>query len=196
MRILLLTQWFDPEPFFKGLPFVKALIARGHDVEVLTGFPNYPGGTVYDGYRIRPLRRERIDGISVLRVPLYPSHDTSSVGRILNYTSFALSAATIGAACVKRPETRGSARHRHFMHFERHELARHRLCCGAHRARMADGDHWRAASGGSSGVNAATRIGRRGGVCVRAVCGSNRYASHVRSSHALCPGDHQRAPLE
>ena len=32
MRILFLTQWFQPEPFFKGMPFVKALQNRGHDV--------------------------------------------------------------------------------------------------------------------------------------------------------------------
>jgi len=50
MRILLLTQWFQPEPMFKGLPFAKALTERGHTVEVLTGFPNYPGGQVYPGW--------------------------------------------------------------------------------------------------------------------------------------------------
>jgi len=49
MRILLLTQWFQPEPGFKGLPFAKALRERGHQVEVLTGFPNYPGGRIYPG---------------------------------------------------------------------------------------------------------------------------------------------------
>jgi len=43
MRILLLTQWFEPEPTFKGLLFARELAARGHEVEVLTGFPNYPG---------------------------------------------------------------------------------------------------------------------------------------------------------
>ena len=58
MRILFLTQWFQPEPFFKGLPFVKALKARGHEVEVLTGFPNYPGGELYSGYNIRPWKFE------------------------------------------------------------------------------------------------------------------------------------------
>jgi len=42
MRILFLTQWFQPESFFKGLPFAKALKDKGHEVEVLTGFPNYP----------------------------------------------------------------------------------------------------------------------------------------------------------
>ena len=101
MRILMLTQWFNPEPAFKGLSFAKELIKLGHDVEVLTGFPNYPGGKVYDGYRIRYMQREILEGISVVRVPLYPSHDTSSIGRILNYGSFAFSAGTIGSLLTK-----------------------------------------------------------------------------------------------
>ena len=46
-KILLITQWFDPEPTFKGLLFAKELVAHGFDVEVITGFPNYPGGKVY-----------------------------------------------------------------------------------------------------------------------------------------------------
>lgn len=79
MRILILTQWFDPEPTFKGLLFARELAARGHEVEVLTGFPNYPDGKVYPGYRIRPWVREKIDGINVLRVALYPSHNKSGL---------------------------------------------------------------------------------------------------------------------
>jgi len=101
MRILFLTQWFDPEPMFKGLAFAKALRERGHEVQILTGFPNYPGGKVFPGYRIRPFLREVMEGIPVVRVPLYPSHDTSAIRRIANYATFALSAATIGAAAVK-----------------------------------------------------------------------------------------------
>ena len=73
MRILFLTQWFDPEPMFKGLGFAKALRERGHDVEILTGFPNYPEGNVYPGYRIRTLQREVMGGIPVIRVPLTPA---------------------------------------------------------------------------------------------------------------------------
>ena len=104
MRILFLTQWFQPEPFFKGLPFAKALRDRGHDVEVLTGFPNYPGGKLYKGYRIRPYRRETIDGISIHRIPLYPSHDKSASGRILNYLSFALSSFLLGPWLITKPD--------------------------------------------------------------------------------------------
>lgn len=104
MRILFLTQWFQPEPCFKGLPFAKALQGLGHEVEVLTGFPNYPGGKVYPGYRIRLWQCEMMDGIRVYRVPLYPSHDKSALRRILNYVSFGLSSAAIGPFLVRKPD--------------------------------------------------------------------------------------------
>lgn len=90
-KILLLTQWFEPEPTFKGLTFAKELKRQGFEVEVVTGFPNYPGGKIYSGYKIKWFQKEVIDGIPINRVPLYPSHDRSAVRRILNYVSFALS---------------------------------------------------------------------------------------------------------
>ncbi|HDS1201814.1 TPA: glycosyltransferase family 4 protein [Shewanella algae] len=96
MKILLLTQWFEPEPTFKGLLFAQALRDEGHEVEVLTGFPNYPGGKVYDGYKIMPYTKEVMDGIVVHRAPLYPSHDSSALKRVFNYISFAVSSFVIG----------------------------------------------------------------------------------------------------
>lgn len=92
-RMILLTQWFDPEPTFKGLLFARALVARGFDVEVVTAFPNYPGGKVYDGYSIRPIQREERDGVKITRLAIYPSHDQKALHRIANYVSFFLSAA-------------------------------------------------------------------------------------------------------
>lgn len=44
VRVLLMTQWFDPEPTFKGIVFARELVRQGFEVEVITGFPNYPGG--------------------------------------------------------------------------------------------------------------------------------------------------------
>ncbi len=93
-KILILTQWFEPEPTFKGLTFAKELRRQGFDVEVVTGFPNYPGGQVYPGYRIRLFQREIMDGIIVNRLPLYPSHDRSAIRRIMNYISFSFSSFT------------------------------------------------------------------------------------------------------
>ena len=105
MRILFITHYFQPEPnFFLGLPFAKELARRGHEVEVLTGFPNYPGGKIYNGYRVQLLQRETLEGIPVNRVPLYPSHDNSAVKRIMCYASLAVSASTIGATVVKQAD--------------------------------------------------------------------------------------------
>jgi len=104
MRILFLTQWFQPEPFFKGLPFVKALQEKGHKVNVLTGFPNYPGGKVYSGYHVRLYQREALDGIIVHRIMLYPSHNRSAFHRIINYLSFSLSSFLLSPWLVKKPD--------------------------------------------------------------------------------------------
>jgi putative colanic acid biosynthesis glycosyltransferase WcaI len=93
MRIAYLTQWFEPEPnIVKGVRFTQALAEAGHEVTVVTGFPNYPTGRLYPGYRMRPVHHETIDGVRVVRLPLYASHDSSSVRRALNYMSFFVSA--------------------------------------------------------------------------------------------------------
>ena len=81
--MLLLTQWFDPEPTFKGLVFARELVRQGFDVEVVTGFPNYPGGKVYAGYKIKLIQRECIDGVQITRLPLYPNHDQSAIKRVM-----------------------------------------------------------------------------------------------------------------
>jgi colanic acid biosynthesis glycosyl transferase WcaI len=99
MRILFLTQWFDPEPgAIRGLPLARWLRGRGHHVEVITGYPNYPGGKLYPGYHLRWRQKEMREGISILRVPLYPEHSDSSLGRIANYLSFMIAASAVGTA--------------------------------------------------------------------------------------------------
>lgn len=91
VRVLLMTQWFDPEPTFKGIVFARELVRQGFEVEVITGFPNYPGGKLYPGYKMKLCQKEQIDGVSITRVPLYPSHDKGKIGRILNYVTFSIS---------------------------------------------------------------------------------------------------------
>lgn len=103
MRILYATQWFDPEPILKGSGFASLMAAAGHEVRVVTGFPNYPGGRLYPGYRLASLRRDTIGGVAVDRVPLIPSHSRSAIGRAINYLSFALSWAVYGLV-MRRPD--------------------------------------------------------------------------------------------
>jgi colanic acid biosynthesis glycosyl transferase WcaI len=104
MRVLIISQLFDPEPDLKGLPMARQLQDRGHEVEVLTGFPNYPGGSLYPGYSLRPWTRGMVDGIPVRRLMLYPSHDRNGSRRALSYLSFGVSAALLGPWLTRRPD--------------------------------------------------------------------------------------------
>jgi glycosyltransferase involved in cell wall biosynthesis len=104
LKILILSQWCYPEPDLKALTFAKALQQRGHTVQILTGFPNYPGGKVYEGYKISLFKREKIDGIEILRCALYPNHDRSAFKRILNYLSFAFFAGFAGIFKVSKAD--------------------------------------------------------------------------------------------
>ncbi len=105
MRILFISHYFQPEPnFFFGLPFAKALRDAGHEVQVLTGFPNYPGGKIYENYKIKLIQREIMDGIEVIRVPLYPSHNRSSLKRILSYISLSSTQSLIGPFAVNKAD--------------------------------------------------------------------------------------------
>lgn len=96
MRILLLTQWYSPEPNVRIESLARGLLERGHQVTVITGFPNYPYGNIYPGYRQRLWRREFQAGVEIIRLPLYPDHSLSAVRRTLTYLSFAFSAFLLG----------------------------------------------------------------------------------------------------
>jgi colanic acid biosynthesis glycosyl transferase WcaI len=96
MKVLLLTQWYPPEPQKIVSDLAESLHEAGHEVTVLTGFPNFPSGNVYPGYRQSIYQREAYNGVPVVRVPLYPDHSRSALKRALNIASFAGSAALLG----------------------------------------------------------------------------------------------------
>lgn len=104
MRILLLSQYFAPEPAAKFTDLARALGAGGHEVQILTGFPCYPLGQTYEGYRQTFFSTETIDGNLVTRVAQYPDHSKSVFKRACYYISFAISAATVGLARTKRAD--------------------------------------------------------------------------------------------
>lgn len=104
LRIFFLTQWFDPEPTVKGLTFARELTKKGYEVEVITGFPNYPSGKIYPGYKIKIYEKQYLDGIHITRLPLYPSHGDSKVGRAFNYMSFSISALIYGLFIARRAD--------------------------------------------------------------------------------------------
>jgi glycosyltransferase involved in cell wall biosynthesis len=96
MKVMILAQYYPPEPIPKPHELARGLTERGHEVVVITGFPNYPSGKLYPGTRLQPWKWERLDGIRILRLPLYPDHSPSAVRRTLNFGSFAVTASLLG----------------------------------------------------------------------------------------------------
>lgn len=86
MRVLVVSQYFWPETF-RVNEIVSELTARGHEVTVLTGRPNYPEGVLHPEYVADPSRFARYAGAEVLRVPLRP-RGRGSLRLVLNYWSF------------------------------------------------------------------------------------------------------------
>jgi glycosyltransferase involved in cell wall biosynthesis len=106
MRLTILTQYYPPEmgaPQARLSGLARAFRRRGHDVTVLTALPNYPTGRVFSGYRA-PWRRETIEGVRVVRVPLWPSQSAGMVPRMASYLSFVLTSALAGSIFLPRPD--------------------------------------------------------------------------------------------
>lgn len=102
MKIGVMTQWFAPEPAPIPISLVQFLVGRNHDLKVITGFPNYPTGRLYDGYRQSWAKTEAFMGATVRRVPQYISHDSSGWRRMWSFTSFAITSMLNSGWCRDR----------------------------------------------------------------------------------------------
>jgi colanic acid biosynthesis glycosyl transferase WcaI len=107
MRILLLTQYFKPESVGAAIwihELAIDLAASGHEVRVLTAFPNYPSGVVFDEYRRPGRNREVIDGLQVSRAWIYSTSAKSFRQRVLQFASFCISSFVVGIFDRFRPD--------------------------------------------------------------------------------------------
>ncbi len=108
MRILYVSQYYPPEmgaPAARVSELARAWARLGHQVTVLTGFPNHPTGRVPPEYR-RAMRRltitEQDEGVTVVRTWLAPLPNRKPLERIVNYGSFFASASLRGLF-IQRP---------------------------------------------------------------------------------------------
>ena len=107
MKILYVSQYFPPEmgaPAARVFELSREWVRLGHQVTVLTGFPNHPTGIIPPEYRGQWLRREVVDGIRVVRVPIYAAANRGVAKRIANYLSYAASASVVGPWVAERPD--------------------------------------------------------------------------------------------
>jgi glycosyltransferase involved in cell wall biosynthesis len=90
MKILIVSQYFWPEDF-RINDLAIELIARGNEVIVITGNPNYPKGKFDQGYGFK-FSVENYRGIKIYRVPIIARGNASGFRLVMNYLSFALTA--------------------------------------------------------------------------------------------------------
>lgn len=90
-RLLFICQYFYPE-VFRGNDIAFDMARRGVEVTVICGIPNYPKGRFFKGYGILKKRRERINGVNVIRIPIFPRGENSRIKLLLNYFSYFINA--------------------------------------------------------------------------------------------------------
>lgn len=90
MKILLVSQYFWPE-YFRVNDLVDELKSHGIEVEILTSYPNYPGGKVFREFKENPRKFDSYKDCKIYRVPQISRGKGSLSKLTLNYLSFLFS---------------------------------------------------------------------------------------------------------
>ena len=88
MKILIISQYFWPENF-RVNELSEELVKIGHQVTILTGYPNYPKGEIYSEFLLNKYKFREFKGAKIIRVPIFPRKN-NNINLILNYLSFLL----------------------------------------------------------------------------------------------------------
>ena len=101
MRILIVSQYFWPENF-RINDIVENLSSNGHDVDVLTGYPNYPEGELYSEFKKNPQNFQIYKGAKIFRIPIKLRKKSKKVDLFLNYLTFVFSSILFGSFKLRR----------------------------------------------------------------------------------------------
>lgn len=103
MRVLIVSQYFKPESFQIN-EVSEILAAKGLQVDVLTGKPNYPGGSIFVGYRALGCLVQQLCGATVYRLPVWPRGQKAPWRLAINYLSFVASGIFLGPWVLRKRE--------------------------------------------------------------------------------------------
>ena len=87
MKLCIFTNHFYPEDF-KVNDIAFELTQREIDVTVITAIPDYPKGKFFEGYSLFKRRREVVNGVNVIRLPIIPRGKGGAIRLVLNYVSY------------------------------------------------------------------------------------------------------------
>ncbi len=93
VRIVFASQYFWPEILSPQHIYENArgLVSRGHEVAILTAFPNRPAGIIEEPYKGKLFLTESKNGLRFVRTYVYAAPTKRILRRLLGEMSFALS---------------------------------------------------------------------------------------------------------
>jgi len=94
LKILIISQYFWPENF-RVNELAEELVKLGHEVKILTGYPNYPKGEIYPEFINFKSKFSNYKGSKIIRVPLIPRKNNKFY-LLLNYVSFLFNSILFG----------------------------------------------------------------------------------------------------
>jgi glycosyltransferase involved in cell wall biosynthesis len=107
MRILYLCHYFHPEigaPSARALEMAREWIELGHEIDVVTCFPNHPNGIVAEAYRGRLYQREELEGMTIHRNYVYATPNRGFLRKAMGHLSFMVSSVAFSLFRVSRPD--------------------------------------------------------------------------------------------
>ena len=100
MKILVFSQYFYPENF-RINTLCRELVQRGHDVTVVTGYPQYPGGVIFDGYGFDVPYEKTWNGVRIERLKVSP-RGHNAVGLLRNCVDYVVEGDQWVKACTEK----------------------------------------------------------------------------------------------
>lgn len=82
----------------------KSMVDEGHEVEILTAFPNYPNLKVMDGYKVNFHSKENMDGYIIHRCWIYLNAKKKLIHRLFSFVSFLFSSMIVGLFKIQKPD--------------------------------------------------------------------------------------------
>src|SRR4030043_1144889 len=99
MRILYLSQYFPPEAGAtqtRAYEMARNWVHLGHNVTMLTEFPNHPSGIIPNAYKSKLFERTSLEDIKILRVWVKASPVKNFRNRMLFYLTFMVNSCIAG----------------------------------------------------------------------------------------------------
>jgi colanic acid biosynthesis glycosyl transferase WcaI len=104
MKITIFTQYYDPQPCSaakRTTATARKFASSGFAVDIVTGFPDVPGGTIAQAHRGKVFSLDRDGGIHVARVWTFASAHRRGPLRMLSWVAAALGAAVLAVARIR-----------------------------------------------------------------------------------------------